>query len=151
MANQSFSHILDKPSNQAERPKPLPEGTYLCTVAGMPRYDKSSKKQTDFVEFTLNVVQAGDDVDQEMLAQMGGIAGKTIKDTYYITEAAEYRLREFLDNLGIADKDDNADDLSHRQRIEQAPGCSVLVSIKHTASDDGRSIYANVAGTAAAE
>ena len=76
--------------------KPLPPGTYRCTVTGMPRYDKSAKKQTPFVEFTLTPTSARDDVDKEDLAAMGGVAGKTIKATYYLTEDAAWRLKKFI-------------------------------------------------------
>lgn len=149
-AQQSFSSILDKPSNEAERPKPLPQGTYVGVVSGMPRLDKSSKKQTEFAEFTLNILAAQEDVDPDELKAIGGFSGKSIKSTYYLTEASEYRLREFLDHCGVPDEEDG-EALSHRQRMEQTPGKQVLLTVKHTASDDGRSVYANVAGTASVE
>lgn len=140
----NFSDVLDKPSAEIERPVPLPAGQYICAIVGLPRHDKSSKKQTPFVEFTARVLQAGDDVDQEALAEMGGLAEKTIKLTYYLTENSVYRLKEFLfDDLGLED-----DGGSLRPKLEQTAGCQFMATIKHTSSDDGKSIYANVASTA---
>lgn len=142
----NFGSILDQQSSEIERPKPLPVGTYTCIVKGLPRFDKSSKKGTDFVEFTLQPVEAGEDVDEEDLDAVGGLANKTLRHTLYITEDAAYRIKDFCDHLGIEE-----DDMSLRQRIEQAPGKQVLVTVKHTASDDGSTIYANVGRTASVE
>lgn len=146
MATPNFGALLDKPSAEIERPKPLPAGTYTCVVKGLPRYDKSAKKQTEFVEFTLQPLAAGEDVDQDDLTAMGGFANKTIRNTYYITEDALWRLKKFLADLGIEEEDK-----SLRQMIEEAPGRQVAVFMKHTASDDGESVFANVASTAKVE
>lgn len=140
MAN--FASILDKPSADAERPKPLPQGSYICVVQGLPRFDKSSKKQTDFAEFKLQPLQAQDDVDADDLEAMGGLVNKTIKATFYLTEASEYRLKEFLTDCGIPEEEDG-EKLTHRQRIEMSPGTQVGAFIKHTASEDGSAVYAN--------
>jgi len=41
----NFASILDEAPTEINRPKPLPEGTYLCVV-GQPEEGKSSKKGT---------------------------------------------------------------------------------------------------------
>ena len=143
----NFGSILNKPMSQTERPKPLPVGSYICVVKGLPRFDKSSKKQTPFVEFTLQPLQAGDDVDAEALEDMGGIVNKTIRATYYTTEDAMWRLKKFLTDCGI-DEDDNK---SFDQAISETPGCQVVAHLKHQASDDGEAVYAQISGTAAVE
>lgn len=142
-AQKSFASILDTPSSEIERPKPLPVGEYVCVVQGQPRFDKSSKKQTEFVEFTLKILEALETVDVDALEEMGGIKDKTIKATYYITETALWRLKDFLDHCNAGDEDE-----SLRQRIDQTPGCQVIVTIKHEASDDGQSVFGRVGGTA---
>ena len=50
--------ILDEAPTEIDRPKPIPTGTYLCRVQGTPTYDKSSKKGTPFVQFTLKPISA---------------------------------------------------------------------------------------------
>lgn len=140
MSTPNFGALLDKPSSEIEKPKPLPIGTYICVVKGLPRFDKSSKKQTEFVEFTLQPLAAHDDVDQEALQAMGGFANKTIRATYYITEDSLWRLKEFLDHLGIEGEDE-----SLRQRIEQAPGKQVGAVMVHEASQDGTNLFAKMA------
>ena len=146
MSNPNFAPILDQQSSTVERPKPLPVGTYVCVVKGFPRYDKSSKKGTDFVEFTLQPLQAAEDVDQEALEEMGGFTNRTIRATYYITEDAKWRLKKFLNDCGIEE-----DDLTLRQRIDLSPGRQVLAAIKHQPSDDGESVYAQLSMTAPVE
>lgn len=143
--------ILDRPSNEAERPKPVPAGNYHCKVQGLPRFDKSSKKQTPFVEFTLVPITALDDVDQEELAQMGGLTDKTFKAPFYLTENSEYRLREFLDACDVPDVDDDNEPLSHRARIEETPNCEVIVTMVHEPSQDGSTTFAKPGAFAKAE
>lgn len=133
----NFSALLSKPMSEVEKPKPYPVGTYSGVIQGMPRFDKSSKKQTDFVEFTVAFQSAHDDVDQEDLANVGGIAGKTIKTTYYITENSLWRLKDFLLACGL--EGDNFAEL-----IEKTPGCAIDFTIKHEPSQDGESVFARV-------
>jgi hypothetical protein len=144
-ASPNFSSILDKPSSSVEKPKPWPVGTYTAVVTGLPRQDKSAKKQTPFVEFTLKPLSAEEDVDQEALDAMGGIGEKTIRATYYLTEDALWRLQKFLGDCGIETETDE----SLRQLIDQTPGCQVKINIKHRASDDGETIFAEIGSTAA--
>lgn len=141
-AAANFASILDTPSNEVERPKPLPQGSYIAQVVGMPRYDKSSKKQTEFAEFTLQLLEAGEDVDPDELKDVGGLKGKTIKATYYLTETALWRYKDFLDHCGAGDED-----ATLRERGEAAAGCQVGIFINHEASQDGSSIFARVGKT----
>lgn len=148
MTDASFSAILDKPSDSIERPKPLPAGTYLAMVVGQPRLDKSKQKGTPFAEFTLKLVQAGEDVDASLLAEyLNGrkLIEITTRDTYYLTDEAAYRLKEFIDHCGVP----NEDGATLGQRLAHVPGCQLLISIRHKPSDDGTRVYANVAQTAA--
>lgn len=146
----AFSDILGRTSAAAERPKPLPQGGYICIVKGLPLQGKSAKKLTPFVEFALQPMAAQDDVDQAALQAMGGFDKKTIKATFYLTDDSEYRLKEFLDDCGIP-REQDGEDLSHAQRIDMSPNCQVVAYIKHTPSDDGESVYANIGGTAPVE
>lgn len=138
----SFASILDTPSSEVERPKPLPQGSYVAQIQGLPRYDKSSKKQTEFVEFNLQLLSVGDDVDKDELEAIGGFKGKTIKATYYLTETALWRLKEFLDHCGIEEGD-----ATLRQRVEATAGQQVGIFINHEASQDGSAIFARVGKT----
>ena len=140
----NFSDILDKPASETEKPKPLPVGGYVCVVKGLPRRDKSSKKGTPFVEFTLQPLEVLEDVDADELTAMGGFTNKTIKATYYLTDDALWRLKDFLEHCGI----EIADGASYSQLIEETPNCQVIAYLRHEASEDGTSIYARLGKTA---
>ena len=143
MATQtSFESILDTPATEVERPKPLPAGTYSCIVRGLPEYGESSQKKTPFVRFTLAVQAAGDDVDTDELQEIGGIADKTIRNTYYTTPDALFRLTDFLEHCGI-----DADGKTVRQMIDETPTAAVDILVGHRASEDGQQIFAEVKRT----
>jgi hypothetical protein len=145
-----FASVLDQKAPDApERPKPYPVGTYLGVVKGLPREDKSSKQQTPFVEFTLQFLQRGEDVDQEALNEVlkgEALGSKTMKLTFYTTDAAVWRLDKFLiEDLKIPGS------RGRRAMIAEAPGKQVLFSIKHETSQDGTQIFAKIGDTAPAE
>lgn len=148
LSKPNFGALLDKAPTEVERPKPLPKGTYHCVVQGLPEYDKSSKKQTEFVRFTLKPLSAAEDVDTDELAEFGPLGDKTITSTYYITQNSLYRLNDFLGHLGF---DLESSEFSLRELCEQTAGRQVKVFIKHRPSDDGQSIFAEVGSTAAVD
>ena len=137
----NFGSILDRAPSEIEKPKPLPQGSYITQIVGQPRFDKSSKKQTEFVEFTHKLLQAQDDVDEDELKALGGVKDKVMKNTFYLTESAAWRLKEFLEHCGIEEGD------SLREMIEETPGKQVGVFINHEASQDGTSVFARVGKT----
>lgn len=148
MARPNFGSLLDKAPSEVERPKPGPEGSYLWIVQGLPRMDKSSKKQTEFVEFTLKCTAAGDDVDPEALAEYLTMPDGTKKPLgdfvqkvqFYLTDNSLWRLKDFLGHCGI-DLDEVE---SLRTAIEETPNCQVGAFIKHEASADGESMFARI-------
>jgi len=148
-----FSDILDRAPSEIEKPKPLPVGTYICVVDGLPEHGESSKKKTPYVRFKLKFLSAEDDVDQDELAawaKKGDGSSRSLGDArlnndYYITEDAIWRLKDFLSHLGIEEQD------SLRQMIESAPGSQVKVFLRHEASEDGQSVFARVGNTAAVD
>ena len=137
----NFGSILDRAPSEIEKPKPLPQGSYITQIVGQPRFDKSTKKQTEYVEFTHKLLAAQEDVDEDELKALGGVKDKVMKNTFYLTESAAWRLKEFLEHCGI----DEADSL--REMIEETPGKQVGIFINHEASQDGTSVFARVGKT----
>ena len=153
MSNPNFGSILDKSPTEVERPKPIPPGTYSTVIIGMPRYDKSSKKQTEFVEFQHKFLAPGDDVDADALQEALTIGEETkslndvvMKNTFYLTESAAWRLKEFLRDCGF---DIESDEMSLRDMVEQTAGKSVGVFVKHVPSQDGQTVFAQIDRTVA--
>ena len=142
MNSPNFSSILDKASSEVKFPK-VPVGAYVGLVTGMPKYDKSARKQTPYVEFQIQLTEALEDVDADDLADYGPLGGKTLGLTfYYETEYGFKRLQAFLENCGIEDGG-----VSTRERIEQAPGSTIVVVVKHKISEDGRNVREEIDDT----
>jgi hypothetical protein len=150
----SFESILDTPADQIERPQPMPVGTYDVVVRGLYEQGESSQKKTPFVRFTYTFVAAGEDVDEEELAailtdkegNVHPIKEKTIKDTYYTTPDAMFRLTDALENMGI-----DAEGKTIRQCLADTPNASLRIMVGHRSSEDGQQIFAEVKRTMAAE
>lgn len=135
----TFESILDTPATEVERPKPLPAGTYEGIVQGLFEQGESSKKKTPYVRFTYKVTSALDDVDSDELEEMGGLADKTIKDTYYTTPEALFRLTDTLEAMGI-----DLTGKSIRHALDESPNASVKIVVGHRPSEDGQQIFAEV-------
>lgn len=153
MATPNLASALDRPASSVEKPKPCPQGSFAFIVSGMPRYDKSTKKQTPFVEFTLKFQSPMDDVDQDELAAWltkGDGSTKSLQDmttkvTLYETENSLWRIVQFLEHLGwdIGTPENPGEDAdkSLREMIEQSMNRSVGGFMKHETSDDGSTMY----------
>lgn len=156
----AFKSILDRPMTAVERPKPLPVGSYLCIVKGEPKFDKSSKKGTDYVEFSLvpqspltgddgeNLDVDADDLKDALTKKDGTVMplnSKSIRATFYLTEEALYRLKDFLAHCGFDTEDEDAD---MSRLVHETAGCQVIASLKHRTSEDGKATFAELAGTA---
>lgn len=133
----NFASILDESPTEVSAPQPAPQGTYVFVV-GNPRYDKSTKKGTDFVEFPVRAVAAESDVDEAELEEAGGLDGINLRATFYLTEDAVYRLDEFHSHCGI----DLEDGTSRRSRNDAVVNAEVRGFVKHEPSQDGTRIFA---------
>ena len=142
----NFASILDEAPTEINRPKPLPEGTYLCVV-GQPEEGRSSKKGTPFVKFPQRPMSPLDDVDGDALEEVGGLESKNLSSTYYITDDAVYRLDEFHAHCGL----DLSEPLSRRTRNGEVVNSQVLAVVKHRMSEDGTQAFGEVSRTAPAE
>jgi len=143
-AQADFASILDMPATDVERPKPLPEGTYFGIIQGMYETGESSKKKTPFVRFTYAVQSVGEDVSEDDIKAFGdeGVIGKTVKDTYYTTPDALFRLIDMLENADI-----DLEGKSIRAGLDETPNCSIGFYIGHRASEDGESVFAEIKKT----
>ena len=64
------SQILQRPVGTAEKPKPLPVGSYYCAIKSR-EFDKSKNKQTPYVRFVFGIVQPHTDVDPQQMVRVG--------------------------------------------------------------------------------
>ena len=127
-----WERLLGKDLEQIERPKPLPVGTYTMQVESH-RFDESSKKKTPFVEFTFICIGADSDVDSEQLAEIKDLSKRKFREAFYLTEAAEYRLKEFLEMAGVS----VGGGRTFADALPDTTGATVKAYFRQTPTDDG--------------
>lgn len=147
----NFASVLDKPSNEIARPKPMPVGSYIGILQGLPKIEKA-KTGTEFSEYTIKYVQSMDDVDEDDLekaltkssGEKTNLVDKITKIKYYHTEDSLWRLKQFFEHLDIPEVDDDGDQYTMRQRMQLTPNRQIGFHVKHGASEDGEAVFANV-------
>ena len=142
-----FNQLLAGKVGETEMPKPLPIGTFKAVIRNYETM-KSAKKETPGVQFNLTPTEALEDVDQESLAAFGQerLSKVKLKEVFYLTEEAMPRLRKFLEATLKLD----CQSQSYLEALAQATGLEVLVSIKHTMSQDGSTVYHEIASITSA-
>lgn len=146
MAKINFQEILGKQAAAIEKPKPLPVGTYLCTNNKLPDFKEIGKEETPCAEFNFIVLAQGEDVDPADIAAFGDVRGKTIRHRMFLTEKSEYRTKEEL--IKVFGIEEGAKTLG--QLFNETVNKQLLVTIKHSPTQDGTDVYAEVEALAAA-
>lgn len=101
----NFQDLLRRPIDQVKRPEAKPAGTWTGIVKAH-RFDVSKVKKTPFVEYTVNNVQPGADVDQQQLAQYNegfpdAIKKWQPKKEFYLSDDAIFMLKDFLESCKL--------------------------------------------------
>jgi len=141
MAN-IITDILDRQSREFEKLPPLPIGEYHTTVVAY-ECKKVGTKNTPAVIFTLQGFAPVSQVSQDELAKCGDLRTRELRYTLYLTEAATWRARQFLDHLGIEEGDRTVG-----ERIADAINRQVLVTIRHDIGQGPNAgLFASIDGT----
>jgi hypothetical protein len=142
----TFEEILDKRSSDIRQLKALPQGTYRAIVKGCPTFNPVGANQTPAVNFKLTGFVPVGYIDPDVLAECENIADRELTLNLFLTEAAMWRLKQFLDHLGIEEGDRTL-----RERLADAPNRPVIVTITHSTGRNSEQIFANVTSIAKAE
>ena len=142
----NFAEILGKQAAAIEKPKPIPVGTYLCINQKLPDFKGIGKDETPCAEFTFVIIVPNEDVDPADLQAFGEIKGKSIRHRMFLTEKSEYRTKEELVKVfGIEEGDKTLGQLFNETVNRQ-----LYVTVKHTPTQDGTDVFAEVEALAAA-
>jgi hypothetical protein len=148
----NFQSVLDKRPSAIEKPRPMPNGIYLMTVDGIPVITNKGKDNTEVVIFKLRPQQAVQDVDPNELAEftkLKPLNDRTIDANFWMTDAAAYRLMDFLCLFGLATFNeqtknyDTQNDTPPRALLPSTMNQQILVQMKQTPSNDGSQMYSN--------
>lgn len=142
----NFQAILGKQASEIEKPKPLPVGSYLCNNPKTPEFKGIGKDDTPCAEFGLVVLAPTEDVDPADLQAFGDVRGKVIRHRMFLTEKSEYRTKEEL--IKVFGLDEASKTLG--QLFNETVNRQLIVTIKHTPTQDGTDVFAEVEALAAA-
>lgn len=129
--------LMDKPLDSYERPKPLPSGTYLGIVKGHTVDKAKNENETPYVKFTVQIMSAEADVDADLLVDVD-FTKKQLSKTFYLTEDAGYRLKDFIKSCGLSGSGGLA------QALEEVKGAQVMVFVTTKASKSGDEFYNDI-------
>lgn len=144
----NFAEVLDIKAEDIKEPTPLPPGMYLMRVEGFPTFPEEGigKNQTPGAYVTCKYIQAGSGVDQAAIAEAGGLEGKTIRMTLWLSPDAQYRTIEFArDKLGV-----DVTNKSLREIFSEFPNRQFYAQIGHRPAGDGKRLFNDIKDTSAA-
>jgi hypothetical protein len=147
-----FTSVLNKVADTVEKPKPIPVGTYLAVVQGVPA-QKTVKVQGEdrlILSFKTKLMSAREDVDADQLSALGDITAlpPLSKDIWVDTQQGEFELREFLARSLVIESSGK----TLGEMCGEAPGRQFLVTVKHRPFTDKNGqpdIAAEIGSTAA--
>lgn len=142
-----FASILDTDTKDIKEPKPLPSGMYLLMIDGLPEFPEEGigKKQTPGAVINCKYIAAQSDVDQAALAEAGGLEGKSIRHTLWLSPDAQMMTVRFAkDTLGI-----EVEGKKLRQIFSEFPNKQFYAQIGHRPSADGSRLYNDIKSTSA--
>ena len=143
MSTVDFRTLLQTPMDTIEKPKPLPAGTYHGVVSRH-EFGESSQKRTPYVRFHLQPTSAADDVDPAGLEGID-LSKKALRRDYFLTADALYRLKGFLDSIGVS-----TTGRSLGEAIPDSTNARVLMQVTQRAADNG-DLYNDVGDLKGAE
>ena len=135
-----FKKLLAKNLDEVERPRPLPPGTYYGRVSKF-TVDVSKEKKTPFVRFLVAVTSAGDGVDAESLNGVD-LSKKQLRKDYYLTQDADYRLKDFIKSCGI-----QVAGRSFESTLPDTMNAPVIMEVTQRAATDGSGEFYNDVGS----
>lgn len=137
MAKVDFSDILNQQVGSAPEPKPLPEGTYYGTIAGIPttRLAKTKEGEKPLIVVKVALTEAGEDVDSDALAEAGGLMRgdgepKIIQKEFWLDESSRYQYDRLFSGFGI-------EGVSYADGNQQLPGRDAMVFVKQRTYEAG--------------
>lgn len=141
-----FASLLNKKTEDATRPPPLPAGDYLMQV-GKFQFGESDKKKTPYVEFECNFLAAGADIDPQGLVGID-LSKRKRELTFYLTDDAFWRFRKFLEETLLI----NGTGRTFNQCLPETVGKQFIATVSQEPSQkpNDDSIFNNITGHRAA-
>lgn len=98
----NFADLANVKVGEVEAPKPLPNGHYKAMFTGLMKPHKA-KSGNQAMRFPFKLVEAGEDVDADELANAGGLPDKEFTYDFWMSPDARYRFTDFGKAMGHTD------------------------------------------------
>jgi len=95
----NFNDVLSAKVAEIERPPLIPIGTYRGVVKKIPSLETSNDGKFDFVDFSIQLVAAEDDVDQDDLKAFGGLNNTYARHRFLFNKEDDTAFKRTLFNL----------------------------------------------------
>ena len=133
-----FKSLLSRPVDDVKKPLALPVGTFYGMIKNY-ELGESKQKKTPYVRFNFTLTGPGEDIDA---ADIEGIdlSKKALRTDFYITPDSEYRLKDFIESLGLP--------TAGRTFFELLPDCisrDVVLDVTQRSNEDGSEMFNDVA------
>ncbi len=153
-----FSDTLDRRLEEIKRPPNLPIGDYVWQITKYPTVDsfeaRTSGEEWEKVTFFVTCVSAHEDVDPDLLAEYGDVAGAMNQKVFMFNTSPEkkadfervlFNLKQFLATCGVTD-----DELPLNEAFAQVVGAQFLGELKHRPDpNDPEVVFSEIGRTAA--
>lgn len=147
MTAVDFTSILQQPVDDIKKPEPVPYGPYGALIKKF-NFDKSSKKETPFVEYETEITQILEGVDPDLLSEyqekMGkSPIGKKFSVTFYLTPDSLWRLKQFLEeHVGL-----DSTGKTLEQLVGEAVNNEVGLELQHSIGQKSGESFAEIKRT----
>jgi hypothetical protein len=144
-----FDGLLDSNIDDFSKPPPVPQGTWEVMILKWEPV-KSPKKGTPGIQVTFQLQRPDADVDVEKLQEFTAkqdITKTEMRDSFWFTEKAMYRVRELLEKAGVP-----TEGRSFKQALADLPGrlVNVYVAQEMSTKPNSKDVYSNISGYTAA-
>lgn len=132
-----FRSLLSKPAGKSVKPPQLPAGDYPGIVKKF-ELGESSKKKTPYVRFPAALM--GWPEGAEPLPGVD-LAKRQAHVDFYMTEAAQWRLDDFIKSCGV-----DMEGRTYEDVLPEIVGKSVIVHMIQEPSEDGTEVFSKAKG-----
>ncbi len=124
-----FTAELNTNFDAVERPRPLPAGSYTMIIKNK-ELGRSKQKGTPYVRYFVSPIAPREDVPLDELEAMADWRETELRLDFYITPKSNFRIKEFLEALGVSTAGRTIADL-----IDEPLGKTIIGAVRHEPSN----------------
>jgi len=135
-----FAKLLSKPLDDVKKPPAWPAGTYLGTITKS-EFGDQNQNNTPYARFTVKVTAAGPGLEEHELEGIDLTKGREFRKDYYLTDDADWRLKDFISSLGIP-----TEGRTFAETVPECTNAAVMLEIVQQNSKKNAAELVNFAG-----